>query len=75
MFCFLIKLNLWAFKKEESKCFGSRKRIKELFSRPEKENTQPDDVFVNINGSKLELIDTRYFDSLESTLLLPLATY
>jgi len=36
------------------------KRIKELFSRArEKRIPQPDDVFVNINGSKLELIDTR----------------
>ncbi|HPD19858.1 MAG TPA: cell division protein FtsA [Candidatus Pacearchaeota archaeon] len=36
------------------------KRIKELFSRArEKKIPQPDDVFVNINGSKLELIDTR----------------
>lgn len=36
------------------------KRIKELFSRArEKKIPQPHDVFVNINGSKLELMDTR----------------
>jgi len=61
MFCFFDKIESLGVQKGRIKNVSEvEKRIKELFSRArEKRIPQPDDVFVNINGSKLELIDTR----------------